>query len=104
MYIIICSLLLAASATSANTQQARDNLQQQLQQQLGQSQIRTTNVLPSIGQTFQQSSVNQTVVTPTGQPLQPIQPQPANNVPQPLAAQPQQPQAKKGLSLTVSIS
>ncbi|XP_060596792.1 negative elongation factor A-like [Ruditapes philippinarum] len=88
---------------TANTQQARDNLQQQLQQQLGQSQIRTTTVLPSIGQTFQQAAINQTSATPTGQPLQPIQPQPQNNVPQPLAAQQQQqqqPQAKKGLSLT----
>ncbi|XP_053407742.1 negative elongation factor A-like [Mercenaria mercenaria] len=92
-----------ASSVSANTQQARDNLQQQLQQ-LGQSQIRTTTVLPSIGQTFQQTAVNQNTTTPIGQPLQPIQPQPQNNVPQPLAAQQQQqqqqPQAKKGLSLT----
>jgi hypothetical protein len=63
--------------------------------------------LPSIGQTFQQAAINQTSATPTGQPLQPIQPQPQNNVPQPLAAQQQQqqqPQAKKGLSLTVCFS
>ncbi|XP_052227366.1 negative elongation factor A-like [Dreissena polymorpha] len=85
-----------SSNASTGPLQARDTLQQQLQQ-LGQSQIRT-QTLPPIGQTFQQAPVNQ--APPTPQPLQPIQPQTQNNS-QPVMGQPQQPQqAKKALSLT----
>ncbi|KAL4231717.1 hypothetical protein ACF0H5_009293 [Mactra antiquata] len=93
----------ADSAVSSDTQTARDNLQQQLQQQLGQSQVRTTTVLPSIGQTFQQQMTTNQNVPSAGQPLQPIQTSPQNNVPQPPVGtqqQQQQQQPKKGLSLT----
>ena len=95
----------SSASISANTQQARDNLQQQLQQQLGQSTIRTQTVLPSIGQTFQQTAAATPSSATPIQPLQPIQTQQKNNTPtlanQQQQQQQNQQQPKKALSLTV---
>lgn len=88
--------------SATRTQQARDNLQQQLEQQLGQSQIRTQSSLPVQTQNLLQP----TPVALPGQPptTQAIKPDPQQqNVQQPQQLQNAQ-QAnvpKKGLSLTV---
>ncbi|WAR20855.1 NELFA-like protein [Mya arenaria] len=87
-----------STPASIGSLQERDSLQQQLQQQLGQSQIRTQTILPSIGQTFHQAAANQNLASTVGQPLQPIQTQPLNNTQQPVNTQQQQ--QKKALSLT----
>ncbi|XP_022345099.1 negative elongation factor A-like [Crassostrea virginica] len=74
------------SPVTATQQQARDNLQQQLEQQLGQSQIRTQTAIQS---NQPQATLQTTIPKPSNQTLP--QSQPA------AAAAPQQ---KKGLSLT----
>ena len=98
-YFTLTITNIPASTLSANTQQARDNLQQQLQQQLDQSQIRTQTVIPHMVQSQPQA--------PISQPLQPIPAQQQANVqpvPIPQQNQQQQPaQPKKGLSLTVGV-
>lgn len=89
----------ASPLTSATrTQQARDNLQQQLEQQLGQSQIRTQSSLP----VQSQNPLQPTPVTLPGQPPTGTQLLPSQNIQQPQLQTTQQPNApKKGLSLTV---
>lgn len=88
----------ASPLTSATrTQQARDNLQQQLEQQLGQSQIRTQSSLP----VQSQNPLQPTPVTLPGQPPTGTQLLPSQNIQQPQLQTTQQPNApKKGLSLT----
>lgn len=85
-----------AMTSATRTQQARDNLQQQLEQQLGQSQIRTQSSLP----VQSQNPLQPTPVSLPGQP--PTQPIQQLNNQQPQLQTPQQQNApKKGLSLTV---
>lgn len=78
------------SPVTATQQQARDNLQQQLEQQLGQSQIRTQTAIQS---NQPQTTLQTNVQKPSNQ----------NTLPQSQAtAAAAPPQQKKGLSLTVS--
>lgn len=78
------------SPVTATQQQARDNLQQQLEQQLGQSQIRTQTAIQS---NQPQTTLQTNVQKPSNQ----------NTIPQSQAtAAAAPPQQKKGLSLTVS--
>lgn len=87
-------------ASATRTQQARDNLQQQLEQQLGQSQIRTQSSLPVQSQNLVQPTP---VALPGQPPTQQQKPeQQQQNVQQPQQmSNTQQNVPKKGLSLTV---
>lgn len=98
--------LISGAPLSATTQQARDNLQQQLQQQLGQPQSRT-QVLQVVHQSQPSVQTMPSTVTvsapPSANPLQPLPPiQPQQQQITSEQQQQQQQQPKKGLSLTVS--
>ncbi|XP_041368782.1 negative elongation factor A-like [Gigantopelta aegis] len=106
----------ATVLSSSTTQQARQNLQEQLQQQLGQSQIRTQMTIGQLGSQSQATLLQSQQITPqqapaTRPPVMIVQPQVRQPAQQSLLQQPQPAQLvqqpnqlsappKKGLSLT----